>query len=114
MAVGVHDDNGEFVAFFPGHDPDKMDEGLALELAEAKALDAVVEAARTVLECMTEQFGVPRWEPEEVEDGMTYWSPSAMMLNTDELMAMSAALEAYDAAVAANRAHDSTAQEASR
>lgn len=94
MAVGVRNDDGEFVAFFPSHDPDLQDEGLRLEVEEGKALDRVIEVARWLI---TDEA-----LPHQNAGGALYIEGQVCF----DLFVLRLAVQAYDAAVAANRAHD--------
>ncbi len=85
MAVGIWDQAGEYIEIFPSHDPDKLDAGLALELAVERTRDGVLAAARAIC---------PNVDP---------------VAGEEYIQALEDALATYDAAVAEYRAHDDRA-----
>lgn len=90
MAVNLKHEDGSKTVIFPSHDPDKQDEGLALEQAVDRTRDGVIDAAREI----------PR-----------HWAGgwSAHTIERD-IWALRDALAAFDAAVAEHRAHDDRVQ----
>lgn len=105
MAVNLKHEDGSKTVIFPSHDPDKQDEGLALELAVDRTRDGVIDAARQARiilgslhgQTVVTTLGGPRELRHELDV-------------SQYLIPLDAALDAYDAAVAEHRAHDDRVQ----
>lgn len=92
MAVNIKHEDGSRTQLFPSHDSDAQDEGLALELAEYQAREALIAAARQVSGMLTNYSPHSEWA----------WEAEKQLRD---------ALDAYDAAGKASRDHDSYATE---
>ena len=102
MAVGIRDDSGAFLELFPSHDPDRMDAGLALEVARDKAQDALNAAVRSLRDHEA------AWHKPGEEFNWSEWTLQSGFLKQD----LWDRLNDYDAAVAALAAHDDRADTA--
>jgi hypothetical protein len=95
MAVYARDNDGNRGAMlFPSHDPDLLDEGLALEMAIDQSVAALVAAVRAERDYLMSVV-------DENDDGGRRAIYEQRVFD---------ALDAYDAAVKANSEHDSYAK----